>query len=258
MIFNLEHRRREDEWMDAPDADPAELEKSLRFIRRVNSLLGYTRSTIGHLDRLMRVLPGIPLRHPIPSEAPAVHPGLQLKILDVATGSGDVPRAILRWADRRKFDCEVTGIDLHHATLHRAFELERDARLHFTRGDATQLPFADRSFDFVLTSMFLHHLDPPMVISVLREMDRVAKRGVIIADLLRSRRAYAWISLFTAFSNPMVKHDARVSVSGAFTSDELVGMASQAGLAYLKPHRHFGHRLVLAGLKPNVTTSDRS
>ena len=80
----LSSRRRQPEWMDAPDADPAELRRSLLFIRRVNRLFGYTRSTLGHLKRFSR----------------RWKPGERVRILDVATGSADVPRAILRWADR--------------------------------------------------------------------------------------------------------------------------------------------------------------
>ena len=61
--------------------------------------------------------------------------------------------------------------------------------------------------------MFLHHLDDDAAAAVLREMDRVARRGIVAADLLRHRRAYAWVTLFTLLSGPMVKHDARASVA---------------------------------------------
>jgi SAM-dependent methyltransferase len=229
----LHNRRREPEWMDGPDADPVELARSLIFIRRINALLGYSRATIHHLNRLSQDWPA----------------DRQMNVLDVATGSGDIPRAILRWADRRGFNCRITAIDLHDATLKTAVRESSGARLKFSRADATQLPFADASFDFVLTGMFLHHLDAPMAVRVLQEMDRVSAKGVIAADLLRSRRAYFWISLFTLLANPMVKHDARVSVAGAFSRSELMSLRDQAGLDYLQPRRHFGHRLVLAGLK---------
>jgi SAM-dependent methyltransferase len=235
MLNFLKTRRREDEWMDAPDADPVELARSLVFIRRINQLLGYSKATIYHLNRLTRDWPA----------------GKALNLLDVATGSGDIPRAILRWADHRGLQCRITAIDLHHATLQTAINENRDPRLRFVRADATRLPFDDRSFDFALTGMFLHHLEPPVAVMVLKEMDRVSAVGMIAADLLRSRRAYAWITLFTLLATPMVKHDARVSVAGAFSKTELVGLRDQANLGYLKPHRHFGHRLVLAGLKTN-------
>jgi len=229
----LAQRRREAEWMDSPGADPIALEKSLRFIRAVNLLLGYSRATICHLDQLAR----------------EITPGSTISILDVATGSGDIPEAILRWADRRGILVRVVAIDLHEATLNTAAKSCNDGRLRFARADATNLPFEDRAFDFVLTGMFLHHLDQPVAVQVLREMDRVARSGLIAADLLRSRRAYFWIVLFTLFANPMVKHDARVSVSGAFSRQELLAICDSASLNYLKAFRHFGHRLVLAGLK---------
>lgn len=219
--------------MDAPNADPAALGKSLRFIRAVNMLLGYSRATICHLDRLTR----------------GISPGTTIRILDVATGSGDIPRAILRWADHRGISVRIIAIDLHAATMETAASSSFDPRLKFSRADATRLPFPDGAFDFVITGMFLHHLDESAAVSVLREMDRVASRGLIVADLLRSRRAYFWIVLFTLFANPMVKHDARVSVSGAFSREELLALCGSASLNYLKAFRHFGHRLVLAGLK---------
>jgi ubiquinone/menaquinone biosynthesis C-methylase UbiE len=219
--------------MDAPDADPADLRRSLLFIRRVNRLFGYTRSTLGHLKRFSR----------------RWKPGEPVRILDVATGSADVPRAILRWADRHPagFNVHVVGIDLHATTAREARDEARDARLHIARADAMNLPFADGSFDYALTSMFLHHLDDGDAARVLSEMSRVARRGVIAADLLRHRRAYAWISLFTAFAGPMVRHDAKASVAQAFTKAEVLRLREQAGLSFAEYHRHFGHRFVLAG-----------
>lgn len=220
--------------MDAPTAGTAELEPSLAFIERVNRWLGYTRATIAHLDRLTAGWPA----------------GRTLSILDVATGSGDVPRAVCAWADRRGIDVRVVGVDLHPVTLSIARQRTDDPRFSLVHGDALALPVVDSSFDFVLCSMFLHHLDEGAVITALREIDRVARRGVIVADLLRSRRALAWITLFTTFAGPMVKHDARASVRQAFTVEEFRRLADAAGLGYAQLHRHFGHRLVLSGSKP--------
>src|SRR5438046_10434997 len=84
----LAQRRREAEWMDAPDADPAVLADSLRFIRRVNRLFRYTRATLSHLQRFSR----------------SWKPGERIRVIDFATGSADVPLAIVSWAQRRGFD----------------------------------------------------------------------------------------------------------------------------------------------------------
>jgi hypothetical protein len=84
LIPDLTHRRREPEWMDEPDADPADLKRSLKFIRRVNALFGYTRQTISHLEEFSR----------------RWRRDERITIADFATGSADVPRAILNWAAR--------------------------------------------------------------------------------------------------------------------------------------------------------------
>jgi len=222
------------EMMDADGADPAMLRQSLEFIERVNRWLGYTAATIRHLDRLT---------HPWPA-------GRRLAVLDIATGTADMPRAIGAWAARKKLDVAITAIDRHEQTLAVARQKTRDPRIRLLQADALRMPFNDNSFDIVTCSMFLHHLDGSDAVKVIRSADRLARHGVIIADLLRGRRALAWISLFTLFSNAMVKHDARVSVRQAFTVDELCSAAAEAGAIYLKPRVHFGHRVVLSGIKP--------
>src|SRR5438128_2159466 len=104
MFSSLEHRHRTHEWMDEPGADPEELRKSLGFIRRTNALLGYTRSTLSYLKKF----------------SAGWKRGQTIRILDVATGSGDVPRAILRWGQSKGWDLRVTGVDLHARTIEEA------------------------------------------------------------------------------------------------------------------------------------------
>jgi ubiquinone/menaquinone biosynthesis C-methylase UbiE len=265
--------------MDDPAADPADLERSLAYIRRINTLLGYTRGTVGHLKRFSR----------------RWRPGETIRILDVATGSADIPRSILRWSAKNGFDVRIVALDLHATTLKLAAqesnprtpspgtpgegrgegspsasihdpeseirhatdphpdplpvrrERGQDCRLAFVQADALRLPFAGGSFDYALTAMFLHHLDDAPAAAVLREMARVSRRGIVAADLLRHRRAYAWISLFTLGAGPMVRHDARASVAQAFTKAEVLRLRDEAGVGFARYYRHFGHRFALAG-----------
>jgi ubiquinone/menaquinone biosynthesis C-methylase UbiE len=226
----LSERQREQEWMDEPAVDPLELRRSLIFIRRINRVLGYTRVTLGYFRRFSR----------------GWSAGQKISILDVATGSGDIPRAIGKWARGNDLDMKLTAVDLHAQTAQMAAE---GNGLEMVRADARLLPFADKSFDYVTTAMFLHHLDEADVVRVLGEMNRVARRGVVVSDLLRRRRAYAWITLLTLFSGKMVRHDARVSVAQAFTKREMLEMSVKAGMGYVQFREHFGHRFVLAGEK---------
>ncbi|HTW93495.1 MAG TPA: methyltransferase domain-containing protein [Tepidisphaeraceae bacterium] len=226
----LDHRNAQPEWMDQSDVDPQELRRSLAFIRRVNRFIGYTRATIRHLSRLSRGWKN----------------GQRITLLDCATGSADIPLAILGWAARRGFDVHIIGIELHRRTAQIAAEVSGD-RLTIVRADARQLPLADGAVDYALTAMFLHHLSEDDAVTVLREMDRVSRRGIIAADLLRDKHAYGWIRLLTLFSNPMVRHDAAVSVAQAFSPPEVRVLRDRAGLGYAEYFEHFGHRFVLAG-----------
>ncbi|HEX3355412.1 MAG TPA: methyltransferase domain-containing protein, partial [Tepidisphaeraceae bacterium] len=183
MFPDLTTRQREPEWMDAPNVDPELLRQSLAFIRKINRMLGYTRATLSHLERFSR----------------SWKPGEKIRLIDFATGSGDIPQAILKWADQRNFNVEIVGVDLHAETARTARENVADPRLRIVQANVLNIPFETGEFDYALTAMFLHHLSDEQVVQVLATMGRVARRGIIAADLLRHRRAYAWISLFTLF-----------------------------------------------------------
>lgn len=235
--FDAHQRTRVNEWMDAPDADPDEIRRSLRFIRRINRLLGYTRATIHHLERFSR--------HWTPAQ--------RITLIDFATGSADIPRAILQWARPRGFDLHIVGVDLHpHTAREAAASLaspDDRRRLRIVQADVLRLPFEPASFDYALTAMFLHHLDDDAAVQVLAAMNRVARRGVIISDLLRHPRAYRWIKLLSLTSTPMVRHDGPASVAQAFTPPEVMALRRQASLDFADYYEHFGHRFVLAGEK---------
>ena len=224
----LSLRHRVDEWMDAPDADPQQLRLSLRYLRRINTLLRYNAAVLGHFKRFSR----------------SWRPGERVTLLDVATGSADLPRAVRAWGERHGFDIAPVGLDRHAMTAKSAAD-----SVAVVRADALALPFADASVDYVTCGLFLHHLDEDAAVAALREMGRVARRGVVVADLLRRRRAYAWITLLSLFANPMVRHDARASVAGAFDETEARRLRERAGLDFTTYREHFAHRFTLAGEK---------
>lgn len=234
--FNsLSRRCRQEEWLDAPDADPVQLRKSLSYIRWVNRLFRYTRATISHLERF----------------SSKWNRSQTIRILDVATGSADIPRAILTWARQKGFDVRIVGIDLHPRMASEAAESMNDRRFTVLLADALRLPFADDSFDYAITNMFLHHLDDEQIISVLRDMARVSRRGIVAADLVRNRRAYFWIKVFTLLANPMVRHDAPISVAQAFSRAEVLHLRDRAAVGFAAYYSHVAHRFVLAGEKPD-------
>ena len=234
MLDFLHVRRRHPELLDEPDVDPQSLAASLAYNRRINWLLGYSRLIVRQLARFSK----------------GWKPEQTIRILDVGTGSADIPRAILRWSNRCKLDVRMVGIDLHALTVQEARQATAGSpRFQLVRGNALRLPFGDNSFDYAITSMFLHHLDEADAVQSLAEMSRVARRGVIASDLLRLKRSYAFIWIATLFSHPMVKHDARVSIAQAFSRNEVMDLRRRAGLEFTAYRTHLTHRFVLAGEK---------
>ena len=234
MLGFLSVRRHQPEMLDEPNADRRGLLKSLSYIRIFNRLLGYDRLIVAQLERF----------------SAGWKPGETIRILDVGTGSADIPLTILQWAQGKGFDVRIIGLDLHPIISAEAAKAAAGhANLKIIRGDAMSLPFDAGSFNYAITSMFLHHLDEQQVVTVLREMNRVSQRGIIASDLLRMRRSYFFVTLTTLFANKMVRHDAKVSIKQAFTKNEILELRDKAGVSYADYSSHLTHRFVLAGEK---------
>ncbi len=163
-----------------------------------------------------------------------------VSVLDVGSGAADIPLALAR----RFPHVKPVAFDLSELMLSFASGLPR------VRGDVRRLPFGDRSVDYVISTHFFHHLSDDEIVLTLREFDRIARRGIIVNDLLRRRRALVWIKLFTLWANRYVKVDGPLSVRRGFTVPEAEALARRAGLDWLRVTVHFGHRFTLAGERP--------
>ncbi len=220
------------ERMDEPDVDRRELATSLRDLRGVNRWLGGTRVVLRHLGRMVSRLPG-----------------REFSVLDVATGSGDIPLAVARWARARRLHARVTATDAHGGTLDLARRhVAGDPDVRVGPADALALPYPDASFDFALCSTALHHFAEPEAVRVLRELDRVARWGVVVNDLRRSRPALLGARLLAATvwrTHPVTRHDGPLSVRRAFTPAELLDLGRRAGMAGARVYGHFPFRLAL-------------
>jgi ubiquinone/menaquinone biosynthesis C-methylase UbiE len=232
-MFDLSSRPEQlQEYMDDPHADRDELDKGLAFIRFVNRRLGGTKSVLSTISPWLADWP----RH------------TPIRILDVATGSADIPLAMLQLASQLGLTLRVAALDLHASTLQLAARHIGDQpAVQLVRGDAMRLPLADRSVDFVTCSLFLHHLTTPEAGRVLGEIVRVAQHGLIVSDLVRSRWALAAITAMTAFSPRLHRHDARVSVAKGWTQAEIVQLAAGAGAGFASYRPRAFARFVLAG-----------
>ena len=228
-VFVFKTRSTELERIDTGDYTPEEYATFLREIRFINRYLGDARA----LRRsLFHEIEKLDLR--------------EFSVLDVACGSGELLREAAELARRSGRDARLTGIDLHELSF-----IEPAAGISFVHGDAFRLPFADDSFDFAISSLFFHHLSDEQIPLALTEMSRVARRGVFIIDLERSRLAYHLYKLFcfTFRISPLVTQDGSLSVRKGFTAAELGKLGEVA--------RSFPFRLVVKLEQPHVSGNPR-
>jgi ubiquinone/menaquinone biosynthesis C-methylase UbiE len=221
------------ELMDEPGQDRAELARSLADLRAVNRWLGGARVALHHLEGLVE-------RHPQPS----------YRIVDIATGSGDIPMQVARWARRRDVEVEIVATDNHPGTLEAArAHTAAEPAIRTQLADARSLPWPDEAFDVALLSTALHHFDDERdCIRVLREMHRVSRLGLIVNDLARSRPALLGAQLLAATlwrTHRLARHDGPLSVRRSFTAAELQSLAERAGFAHARVEAHFPFRLAL-------------
>lgn len=227
------------ELLDTLVAVPAaSLAHNLRDIRRINRYLGGTAVVRAHLPAL---LAGVP------------H-GETVSILDVATGSGDIPLALVRWGRRNGYDIRVLATDIADDVLAVARdETAGEPRIVIEACDVRALPYHDRAFDVVTCSLALHHLAHADAVRALAEMGRVARRGIIVNDLVRTWPGYvgAWLVGIVTTTNRLTRHDAPLSVLRAWTPDELRAMAAEAGLIDVTVTEHPFCRQALVGHGPD-------
>jgi ubiquinone/menaquinone biosynthesis C-methylase UbiE len=229
---SLRSRVRGAELMDEPGVDPAELTRSLRDLRAVNLWLGGRWVVLRHLGGMIARLGA---------------PGCT--VLDAGTGSADLPLALARWGRARGIRVRVTATDFHPGTVEEARRhAAGDPDVRVEPADALALPYADGAFDFSLCSTALHHFSDADAVRVLRELDRVARRGVVVSDFRRSPGALVGVRLLAETvwrRHPVTRHDAPLSIRRAFTPAELRALAEEAGVREARIHTHLPFRVAL-------------
>lgn len=162
-------------------------------------------------------------------------------MLDVGAASGDTGCAIKRVFPNAK----ITSLDYNLVNAHAAPKPKVIA-------DAFALPLLPESFDYVFSSLFLHHFTNDQVVQLLRSFYAVARKAVLMVDLER----HIIPRYFLPATQPLFKwnwisvHDGIISVRAAFTRPELLRVANQAGMKRVTVNVYRpAFRLALAALK---------
>jgi 2-polyprenyl-3-methyl-5-hydroxy-6-metoxy-1,4-benzoquinol methylase len=230
--MTITDRIRIPETMDDPGLDPMRHFAALRALARINALSGTWRA----------------LSAPIFSFARQTG-RKKLRILDLATGGGDVPISLWRYAQQRGLELDILAVDVSP----RAIEFAREradacgAAVEFSEVDvlAGELP---TGFDVVTCCLFLHHLDESDVVSLLRSMARASDHLVLASDLARSRVGLmlAYFGTWVLTSSEVARVDGARSARAAFSLAEIRTLAAHAGLNDATVRRRWPCRYLLS------------
>lgn len=234
-ILDFSRRATTAELMDDPDLPEADVRAALDDLRRINRYLGVRSTLRRHLFALIR-------RHRLRTAS----------ILDVATGSADIPQALVHHARRKGLAVRLVALD-HGQTMMKIArtKLAGDPEISLVQADALALPFPANSFDFAIVSEFLHHLTGEQAAAFLRRLREIVRVAFIIHDLRRHPVAYYgfWLLSRLFFRSRLVRHDGPVSFLRGFTEDDVERLKQESGLDNLALYRHFPYRMVLVGTK---------
>ena len=237
MFSKFRQRSLELEHLDKGDYTPEEYEGCIVELQRVNRWLGDASAL---RDSLLREVEDLELR--------------SFSVIDVGAGSGELLRLIARWARKTERNAQLVGVELNSRSAMAIIEESAVfPSISVVRGDAFRLPFKNEQFDFAICSLFTHHFKDDKVVDILRELSRVALRGIFVIDLHRHPVAYWFYTTVGRLflHNRLIREDGALSILRAFAPSELAELARRANLKDIKVKRHFPYRLVLAGAPPN-------
>ncbi|MEK6249804.1 MAG: methyltransferase domain-containing protein [Planctomycetales bacterium] len=231
MFPDLSTRQLGSEVMDNPELDRESHIAALKGLSRLN--------WISHSARILWQ----PIRQLARSQA-----STPLRVLDIATGSGDIPIALGQRAAKENIPLHLTAIDVSPRALEFAAcrATAANVDIDFRQGDVRRDHFGT-GFDVVICSLFLHHLEREHAVDLLQQMAVATNHLLLVNDLRRCQMGY--FLAYTAgrlFTRSRVVHvDGPLSVKAAFTMAEVEQMAKQAGLSSARIGRRWPCRYLL-------------
>ncbi len=213
--MTLASRSSEAELMDTDCTDAADYAACLRDLAEVNTVTLARRPTLAWLDRAMR----------------RRGKGEAVSVYDVAFGHGDMLRAVARWARRRHRPVQLRGIDMNPDAAATARAASPGLDLTLATGDVL-LAVPEPKPDYIVSSLFTHHLSDDQVVAFLQWMERHARHGWFVNDLHRHALPFHGFRLLARAMrwHRFVQNDGPVSIARAFRRAEWQRLLARAGV----------------------------
>lgn len=213
---SLRQRAEEPEMMDDFSKGGPELRKALRHLRRLNRIFGAAAPTLYGVRRLWTEA-GKPKR---------------FSVLDIGSGSGDVNRRLLRWADANRIELSLTLADITEEACEEARRFyRREPRVRVMRSDLFALPEA--CADVITGTQFVHHFAADELPGAVERMLNASRLGVVINDIHRHWMPWAavWLATRIVSNNRYIRNDGPLSVAKGFRAEDWNALGKSLGLS---------------------------
>ncbi|MEM9075930.1 MAG: methyltransferase domain-containing protein [Bacteroidota bacterium] len=199
-----------EELMDDPNMELPTLREAYQDINRCNSLLGGDSITIDGVWELIKK-----------------NQKKSYTILDMGCGDGTMLRKLSDFLNKKGVSHKMVGIDLRDDVLFIAREQsETYSHIEFQKMDILK---ADSSFscDIIINTLTMHHFGEERIEAFLKQFVTLAKVGVVINDLQRSRLAYSLFKIFSflLIKTHVAKIDGLISISKGFHKEDLIKLS---------------------------------
>jgi hypothetical protein len=237
--IDLSRRNNLPQLMDTADTDFETFRACLADLSKVNYLTLAYRPTLRFFENLAR-------SGRLPTDQ-------KVTVVDAGSGFGDMVRKIDRWALRRGYKLDLTGVDQNPLSARAAEEVTAPGRpIRFVTANifAYQPP---SQVDIVISSLMTHQMDDASIIRFISWMEANAAIGWFVNDLRRNALPYYlfYVTSRALRFHEFVRHDGPVSIACAFDNGDWRRLLDSAGIprAAAKINRAFPYRLCVSRLK---------
>jgi SAM-dependent methyltransferase len=158
--------------------------------------------------------------------------GDRLSLVDVGCGHGDMLRAVHAWCCTQGFEPDLIGIDINPWSAASARAVTpAHLRIDYQTGDVFDFRPASPA-QFVVSSLFAHHLSDQQAVRFIQWMEDTAERGWFINDLHRHPVPFYGFGLMSRLLrwHRFVQHDGPVSIARAFRKSDWERLTRAAGI----------------------------
>ena len=201
-----------DEHLDDPDYPVRLKQKIVRSIHRANVFLFSYHRYIYNLT---------PLIH----EVAAVQ-GRPARLLELASGSGELAMALARLAGKKKLPVEITGSDYIPEYVENSNSLAQKRGLPVTFREINAFDMKninEGEFDIILISQSIHHFTPGQLAMMIAQAKEHATTALVGIDPFRSILYFTQVPFIPTLlmGDPRMFHDGWVTGRKLFTKYEL-------------------------------------